>query len=237
MELEELQAIWETQTERPVFSVNDFGLHLALYQVRERSRRRLYWGSSFPGFVCSLLGLVGLLLLFVVFYFKDVKDAANDFPMNAWDGLAFLVAAIALVHCASSLYVSRRKHEKDQSVFAPSLRQEIERGIAQIDFEISTDTSRIAWRYAALICLAAILMSWEVGRLNGDPLPWNVLWPTVPMVVVTLVALVPASRQALKQGLRRKQALEGLRAKLDENPAGSWNVADLPNSGGEPPQR
>jgi hypothetical protein len=31
MQLEELQAIWETQTERPVFSINDFGLHLALY--------------------------------------------------------------------------------------------------------------------------------------------------------------------------------------------------------------
>jgi hypothetical protein len=230
MELEELQSIWETQTERPGFSVNDFGLHLALYQVRERARRRLYWGSSFPGFVCSLLGLVGLLVLFVVFYFKDPE---NDFPMNAWDGLAFLVAGSALVLSASSIYLSRRKHEQEQSVFAPSLRQEIERGIAQIDFEISKDTRRIAWRYAALICLAAILMNWEVGRLNGNPLPWKVLWMTVGIVAATFVALVPASRQAVKQGLRRKQALEGLRAKLDENPAGSWNVADSPNSGGE----
>ena len=143
MELEELQAIWETQTERPVFSVNDFGLHLALYQVRERARRRLFWGGYFVGFVCSLLGLVGLLVIFVVFYFKDAVD---DFPMNAWDGLAFLVAAIAIVLSASSMYASRRKHEKDQSVFAPSLRQEIERGIAQIDFEISTVTSAQAWR-------------------------------------------------------------------------------------------
>src|SRR5687768_13859109 len=122
MKLEELQAIWETQTERPGFSVNDFGLHLALYQVRERARRRLFWGGYFPGFVCSLLGLVGLLVLFISFYFKD---PANDFPMNAWDGLAFLVAGSALVLCASSMYASQRKHEREQSVFAPSLRQEI----------------------------------------------------------------------------------------------------------------
>ena len=106
MQLEELQAIWETQTERPVFSVNDFGLHLALYQVRERARRRLFWGGYFIGFVCSLLGLVGLLVLFVVFYFKD---PANDFPMNAWDGLAFLVAAIAIVLCASSMVHEPKK--------------------------------------------------------------------------------------------------------------------------------
>jgi hypothetical protein len=234
MQLEELQAIWETQTERPGFSVNDFGLHLALYQVRERARRRLFWGGHFISFVCSLLGLVILLAMFVVFYFKD---PVNDFPMNAWDGLAFLVAAIAIVLCASSMYASRRKHEKDQSVFAPSLRQEIERGIAQIDFEIFTDTSGIAWRNAAFVSLAAILMGWEAGRLNGDPLPWEVLWMVGGLVVATFVALVPASRQAVKQGLRRKRALEELLAKLDENPAGSRNIADLPNSGGEPHQR
>jgi hypothetical protein len=216
MQLEELQAIWETQTERPVFSVNDFGLHLALYQVRERARRRLFWGGYFIGFVCSLLGLVILLALFVAFYFKD---PANDFPMNAWDGLAFLVAAIAIVLSASSMYTSRRKHEKDQSVFAPSLRQEIERGIAQIDFETSTGT--VVWRYVALFYLAAILFCWEVGRLNGNPLPWNVLWMTGWLVFAPFVALVPANRQARKEGLRRKRALERLRAKLDENSAGS----------------
>ena len=57
------------------------------------------------------------------------------------------------------------------------------------------------------------------------------------LVVATFVALVPASRQAVKEGLRRKRALEGLRAKLDENSAGPLNVADLPNSGGEPHQK
>jgi hypothetical protein len=233
MQLEELQEIWQTQTERPVFSLNDFGLHLALYQVRERARRRLFWGTYFPGFVGSLVGLVILLALFVAFYFKD---AAKDFPMNAWDGLAFLVAAIAIVCCASSMYLSRRMHEKDQRVFAPSLRQEIQRGIAQIDFEIFTDTSRIAWRNAALGCLAAILMGWEAGRLNGDPLPWDVLWMVGGLVVATFVALVPASRQAVKQGLSRKRVLENLLARLDENPSGSWN-ADLPNSAGQPHQR
>jgi hypothetical protein len=233
MQLEELQAIWETQTERPGFSVNDFGLHLALYQVRERARRRLFWGGYFVSFVGSLVGVVILLMLFVAFYFKD---PANDFPMNAWDGLAFLIAAIAIVLLASSMYASRRKHEKDQRLFAPSLRQEIQRGIAQIDHEIFMDTGGIAWRNAALCSLAAILMGWEAGRLNGDPWPWEILWMIGGLVVATFVALVPASRRAAKQGLRRKRPLEALLAKLDENPAGTWNVADLPNSGGEPHQ-
>jgi hypothetical protein len=213
MRLEELQAIWETQADRPVFAINEFGLHLELYRTRDRARRRLFWGDYFPGFVCSLLGFVALLVLFVAFYFKD---AAKDFPMNVWDALAFLVAAIAIGVCASSMYMSRRKHENDQSVFAPSLRREIERGIAQIDFEIFTATSAHAWRNNALVSLAAILMSWEFGRLSGDALPWGILGSIVGLVVATFVAVVPASWQTVKQRLQRKHVLEALRAKLDE---------------------
>jgi hypothetical protein len=217
MQLEELQAIWETQTERPVFTVNDFGLHLALYQVRERARRRLFWGGYFINFVCSLLGLVGLLAMYVVFFFKDPLDGVL---MNGWDDLAFLVAGSAIALSASSMYTSRRKHEQDQSVFAPSLRQEIERGIAQIDFEISSDSSWSAWRNAALTALATILGGWEFCRLTGDHRPWEVIWVVGGIVVAMFLTLVPVSRQAVKQGLRRKRVLEGLRAKLDENAAG-----------------
>jgi hypothetical protein len=218
MRLEELQAIWETQAHRPVFAVNEFGLHMELYRTRDRARRRLFWGEYFLSFVASLVGLVILLVLFLAFYFKN---PANDFPMNAWDGLAFLVAATSIVLCASSMYASRRKHEKDQNVFAPSLRQEIERGIAQIDHEIFTSTSTQAWRNAALVSLAAILMGWEAGRLNGDPLPWEILWMVGGLVVATFVALVPASRQIVKEKLQGKRALEALRARLDENAAGN----------------
>jgi hypothetical protein len=217
MRLEELQAIWATQSDRPVFAVNEFGLHMELYRTRDRARRRLFWGSYFPGFVGSLTGVAILLVLFVAFYFKD---ATKDFPMNAWDGLAFLVAATAIVLCAWSMYASRRKHEMGQSVFAPSLRQEIERGIAQIDFEIFTATSAHAWRLAALVSIGAILMGWEAGRLNGDPLPWEILWANVGLVVATFVSLVPMSRRLVKQGLQRRRALEAILAKLDEKPTG-----------------
>ena len=231
MLLEELPAIRETQTKRPVSLVNDFGLHLELYQNRQRARRRHFWGSYLIGFICSLLGLVGLLVMFVLFFFKG---PVGSFLMNSWDDVAFIVAAISIVYCASSMYMSRRKHEKDQSVFAPSLRREIERGIAQIDFEISTDSGWSAWRNAAFTGLATILGSWEFCRLTGDPRPWDVIWVVGGIVVAIFAALVPVSRLSVKQGQRRKRVLEGLLAKLDENSAGSWNVAALPNSAGEP---
>jgi hypothetical protein len=35
MEFEDLQAIWDTQNEQPVFSINDSRLAVGLYQQRE----------------------------------------------------------------------------------------------------------------------------------------------------------------------------------------------------------
>ena len=40
MEFENLQAIWDTQNDKPVFAMQDARLLVALYQQRERSRRR-----------------------------------------------------------------------------------------------------------------------------------------------------------------------------------------------------
>jgi hypothetical protein len=223
MQLEELKEIWETQAERPVFLMNDIGLHLALYQSRERARRRLFWGGYFINFVVSLLTLVGLLVMYVVFFFNELADGVL---MNNWDDMAFLVALIAIAASALSMYTSCRKHEQGQSEFAPSLRKEIDRGIAQIDFEIYTDSSWSAWRNASLVALGTILGGWEFCRMMGDPRPWEVLWVVGGIVIVMFLALVPASQKAVKQGLRRKEVLEGLREKLDENPVESRNVAD-----------
>ena len=74
MLLEELPAIRKTQSERHISMDNDFGLRLALNQVRQRARRRHFWGSYLIGLVCSLLGLVGLLVTFVFFFFKEPID-------------------------------------------------------------------------------------------------------------------------------------------------------------------
>lgn len=218
MELEELQAIWETQTDRPFFAVNAFGLQMELYRTRERARQQIFWRGYFVGMVGSLLGLTTLLTLFVVFY---IKNPDNDFPMNAWDTLAFFISLVAILICGWSLNTSWRKYQKAQLVFAPSLRQEIYRGIALIDLQISPTTSAFARRYLVLVFIAATLVCWEVGRLNGNPLPWNALWYMLVLFTTIFFILVLSIRQEVKQALQRKGVLESLLAKIDETPTGN----------------
>jgi nitrate reductase gamma subunit len=214
MRFEELQAVWETQTDQPLFSINPFGLHMALYQQRERARRRLFWGVNFPYYVGSLFMLGTLVVIFASFY-------SNDLPMESGDWVAFLVAAGSLLFAASSMYVSRRKHEQEQNMLAPSLRQEIDRGLAQLEFEVGTHTGRERWRNSVFVGLGMMLLCWEVGRLKGNPAPWDMALFVLAVIIATGVVTHFVGRRYQAGRLPRKRALEALRAKLDEGGAPS----------------
>ena len=58
MKFENLQAIWDTQNDKPVFAMKDARLLVALYQQREQSRRRLFRQAFAPLYVMALIGLV-----------------------------------------------------------------------------------------------------------------------------------------------------------------------------------
>lgn len=214
MRFEELQAVWETQTDQPLFSINPFGLHMALYQQRERARRRLFWGAHFPSYVACLFMLGTLVVIFLSFY-------SNDLPMEFGDWVAFLVGASSFLFAASSMYFSRRRHEEEQNVLAPSLRQEIDRGLAQLEFEVGTHTGRERWRNSVFVGLGMMLLCWEVGRLNGNPAPWDTVLIILAVIIATAVVTHVVGRRYQAVRLPRKRALEALRAKLDEGAAPS----------------
>jgi hypothetical protein len=221
MQYEELQAIWDTQGQRPVFVVNNFGLQMELYRTRERARQRLFWGGVFPLFACSPILLFFLSVPVLQFFFQAPAGQfpPDELPMTVWDVLVCLAAIVLVAHAAWSMHTNRSRHEKRQKVFAPSLRQEIELGIAQLDFEISMLTTGLTWRVVMAFNLAAIVLCWEMGRLNDHPVPWDAIWVSAPILMATLLIVRPRNRQAVEQGLKRKLALEALRAKLDGNAA------------------
>lgn len=213
MRFEELQAIWETQTDRPAFTLNDLGLHLALYQQRDRARRRLFWGSYFPFFIASLFLLGMLALTSLGLYFEQ---RPGEPTLNVWDVLFTLVAAGTCGYSAVSMYLGRRNHERRQDVVAPSLRQEIDRGIGQLDFELSALTIQ-ARRIEPPVYVGALCLTWEAGRLNGDPTPWFMLLTVLLLVVATAIGSPSARGKKEKELVGRRQALESLRARLDED--------------------
>ena len=218
MQFEDLQAIWDTQNDRPVFSMNDSRLAVGLYQQREQSRRRLFRGLFAPAYVIALSITVALGLTFLVFFVKTVtKMRLTDPQMSIWDGAALVAGVGAALAVVARMYRERRKHEGAQNVFAPSLREELERGISQLDFELSFYSTSRVWNVPALVSLATSVLLCELGRLNGESTPWTMLAVSLGGVVLSVWAGLAASKKVVERMEQRKRALESMRAALEEN--------------------
>ena len=130
MEFEDLQMIWDTQNDRPVFSMNDSRLAVGLYQQREHSRRRLFRIGFAPVYFSMLFLAAISAVLFALFFFKTAyKIRLTDPQMSVWDGLALVIAMGAAIAVMVVMYAERRKHERTQNVFAPTLQEELSTGL------------------------------------------------------------------------------------------------------------
>jgi hypothetical protein len=222
VKFENEQAIWDTQNDKPVFSMRDAKLLLALYQQRERSRRRLFWWEFFPMYTLTVVGLVGAGVVFWAFLWKSIyiEKIARDFPMTVWDYAAFAVVALCLLLMGAVVYAERKEHELTQNVFAPSLREELGRGIAQTDFTLGLlHTPRIL-KLHGLLYIAVLIFIWEVGRLNGNPTPsWTMILFNVFLMAAATGFSLASAKRAKEKLLARRATLESMRAALDEDAA------------------
>jgi hypothetical protein len=138
----------------------------------------------------------------------------------AWEAVAraALMAGVgAALAVVASMYRERRKHESAQNVFAPSLREELERGISQLDFELSYSSKSRVWNVPALVSFGTGVLLVEVGRLNGESTPWMMLAVAVGGVLSSVWVGFAAKKKAVEQIEQRKHALVSMRAALDEN--------------------
>lgn len=234
MEFEDLQAIWDTQNEKPVFAIEDARLLVALYQQRERSRQRAFRLHFAPMYVAALTMLAAIGSLIATFRNIDSlmrrfkgRFTHNGFAMSAWDYAGLAVAAGAMLALVAPLYLERRKHERAQKIFAPTLREELDRGIAQLDFTMRLDRPSRVLRILALLSVVVVMISWEAQRAGGNPRPWwsalGVVWVFLPGGLGWVVARIQRKLQKREPGLvhrqrlERRRALESMRAALDED--------------------
>lgn len=215
MEFEELQAIWDSQNERPVFATDDSRLSVGLYQQRERRHRRLFRLFYIPYYLFTLVLVAANALVFLAFFAKTASRMRTSDPlMSVWDGAAIVTAITVALVLAIRLHTERKRHEGAQRTFAPSLREELEHGISQADFELSLHRANWARKLIILTAMESLVFVWEVGRLNGLPTPWMELSFCLTVFPIGWYCNTAAEKAALEEVLRRKRALESMLASL-----------------------
>lgn len=211
MNLDDVMAVWRSQDAAPLHGFDKTLLHLALRQddAKLQKERRIERGITY-------VASGGLVAAMAVFLFIMIID--ND-PRTDWDFAIPIVGAAAALLWGGAMYVSHRAQALRERRFGESLRDQLGRHIAQLDYQ-ATRVVRLAsvlvTALPPLVCATAIILAgW---RVNNEPFRTEWFWIVGAIVVCAIGTAAGVWEQRRRmQGdlLPRKRRLEALLKELD----------------------
>jgi cation transport ATPase len=213
MNLDELMSVWRTQDAAPLHDMNKTLLHLALRQDEaklQKERRKERWIVYVVGTV--LVAIMALFLAMII-YAHDHKGEV----MTGWDLVVGIVGAAAVLIGGRAMYVEHRARARRDERFGESLRDQLNRRIAQLDY-VATRALRTSMPIVVLIGviapMAVVLLSY---RINQKPFSavMGLPFPVILGLVWSVVGGVWIGRRQAREALARKHRLEELLKELD----------------------
>jgi hypothetical protein len=212
MNLDELMAVWKTQDAAPLHDVNKTLLHLALRQdeaklQKERRRERWIIYVFSAGVVAAMAVFLAMLI-----YARDRN------VMTGWDFVIGIGGAAAALLAGGAMFVNHKAQARREQSFGESLREQLNRRIAQLD-----DAATRAHRTSVLvsvamggICPAAILLfGWRVNQKSVSDDGYMLISLLVICVWSVASGVWQLRRSVQRDILPRKHRLEALLKELD----------------------
>ena len=210
MNLDDLMAVWRSQDAAPLHSVDKTLLHLALRQdeaklqnERRRDRWIVYVFSA--GLVAAMAVFLGMMILT-----RDRK------VMTGWDFAIGIGGAAAALLAGAAMYVGDRAQVRREQCFGESLRDQLNRRIAQLD-----DRATIARATLVSVLLggvggiAILLLGYRVNEKPFSDDGYLLFSMIVTCVVLPVAAGVWEIRRQARDLLPRKARLEALLKEID----------------------
>ena len=214
MNLDDLMAVWRSQDAAPLHGLNETQLWLGLRQdegKRQKWRRIERWiifvmSAVFVSAMALFLANMTLLMIY--------RDDMNG--LTGWDlALPFVGAAAASIS-ARAVYANHRAQSRRERRFGESLRDQLNRSIAQLEVRATiareTLVSVLLWG----ICPTAILLI--INRINDKSISDDgYMLVTLTFILVWSVASSVwwYRRRLQRDVLPRKRRLEELLKELD----------------------
>jgi len=212
MNLDDLMAVWRSQDAAPLHGVDKTLLQLALRQDQaklQRQRRIESWTT----YVAS----AGVVAVMAFFLFLMIAARARN-AMTGWDFAIPVVGAVAALLAGGAMYVNRKGQAQREQSFGESLRDQLNRRIAQLD-DAATRARLASVLVLVLmggICPVAILL---LGyRINQKPISDDgyMLVTLIFVCVWCVVSSIWELRRSIQKDiLPRKYRLEALLKQLD----------------------
>src|SRR3954468_16108905 len=168
MNLDELMAVWRTQDAAPLHDVNKTLLHLALRQDEaklQKARRIERWivyviSAVFAGGMSLFLANMILLMI----------DRPGRNGLTGWDLALPVVGAIAALISGRAMYVRHRAQALREQSFGESFRDQLNRRIAQLDYQATTLQRTLILVLVLLTGICPITILLALSRMNEKPI-------------------------------------------------------------------
>ncbi len=208
MEFEDMKVIWDSQNDEPLYAVNEDGLQAMLRKKAQAFKRLVFWQEAQT--YGSSLFVVIIISMALIGYFTGVLESLQGVQLGTWDAVALFVGVTCWAQFGLNVYIGRSKQKERESQFSETLRDEIDRDIERVDFEIAARKHLV--RGFVPPYAGAFLFNWVIFRASG------VEWMMIPMVVFMIGAflfeLSSQRRLVANKLIPRKEELETLRNKL-----------------------
>jgi hypothetical protein len=216
MNLDDLMEVWRSQDASPLHGVNETLLRLGLRQDEakfQRQRRRDSWMI----YVASAGLIAGMAIFFVMIFAMLFYN--DDDVITGWDFGIPIVGAAAALFMIVHLYVTRRAQAMREQHFGESLRDQLGRRIAQLDYEATTAVRRVSALIIAIF-VGAIAILLAGIRVNLEPNETFDDWGRIVRMILVFALLCAASirwtrREVERDVLPRKHRLEALLKELE----------------------
>jgi len=211
MTLDDLMAVWRSQDAAPLHSVDKTLLHLALRQDEaklQKERRRERWIT----YVFSA-GMVAAMSVFLAMMILTRERNV----MTAWDFAIGIGAAAAALLAGAAMYVGHRAQARREQRFGESLRDQLNRRIAQLDDRATrARTTLVTVLLGGIGGTAIILLGYRVNQKSFSDDGYMAVGTILMCVLFPVAAGVWELRRSVKRDiLPRKHRLEALLKEID----------------------
>jgi hypothetical protein len=213
MNLDDLMEVWRSQDASPLHSVNESLLRLALRQEDAKLQAQRRW-ERWVAYLASAFFVAAMAFFLAVMIYPYDDDV-----LTGWDYAIPIVGAAAALIWGGAMYVSHRAQALREQSFGESLRDQLNRHIAQLDDQATTGVRLASVLVTALppaICATAFLLAtWRINdKAFSDD--WPLLVSLIFVCAYSSAASVwQARRSAQRDLLPRKRRLEALLKQLD----------------------
>jgi hypothetical protein len=210
MNLDDLMSVWRSQDAAPLHGVNETLLHLALrgeeakLQKERRIERWTTYGAS-AGMVAGMAVFLGMMI-----------GARDRNVMTAWD-VAVAIGGGAAALCAGvAVYLSHRAQARREQRFGESLRDQINRRLAQLDDQATIARGTMVMVLLGGICpIAIVLMGLRVNQQSVSDNAFLFVGTMVWCVMAVAAGIWEIRRRSQRVDAPRKRELEALLKELD----------------------